>query len=349
MKIIHQDLRKGIVKTKAENLDDLWYLSHIIDKGDLISGKAERKIQLASDSEKSNQVKKTVFVKIKAEKLDLEKDTLRINGTIEEGQEDVPKGSHQTIEVRQETIISIEKEKWLGFQIEKLKQAQVERSSILMCVHDREEAYFALLKRSNYQLLAHMKGDVDKKGDDTKKKGDFYSEIIEQIREYKTRYKASSIIVASPAFFKEDLFKQIKDELGQSITLATCSSVSESSFDELMKREETRNVLKQDIVAKETVLVEEFFTNISKSDLAVYGVEETEKAVQAGAAEKLLVTDFMIYKSRESGNYERIDKLMRAVESMKGKVNIISSEHDAGKRLDGIGGIGAILRYKMNY
>jgi stalled ribosome rescue protein Dom34 len=33
----------------------------------------------------------------------------------------------------------------------------------------------------------------------------------------------------------------------------------------------------------------------------------------------------------------------------KGEIHIISSEFDAGKKLDGLGGIGAILRYKMNY
>ena len=63
MKIIHKDLKKGIIKIKAQNLDDLWYLSHIIDKGDLISGKTERKIQLGT--EKSRQVKKLIFVTLK--------------------------------------------------------------------------------------------------------------------------------------------------------------------------------------------------------------------------------------------------------------------------------------------
>ena len=40
---------------------------------------------------------------------------------------------------------------------------------------------------------------------------------------------------------------------------------------------------------------------------------------------------------------------MRTVESMQGKVHIISSEHDGGKKLDGLGGLGALLRYKTNY
>jgi len=40
---------------------------------------------------------------------------------------------------------------------------------------------------------------------------------------------------------------------------------------------------------------------------------------------------------------------MKNTESMKGTVNIIGSDHDGGKKLDGLGGMGAILRYKLNY
>ena len=33
----------------------------------------------------------------------------------------------------------------------------------------------------------------------------------------------------------------------------------------------------------------------------------------------------------------------------KGEIEIISSEHEGGKKLDGLGGIAAILRFKLNY
>jgi len=32
---------------------------------------------------------------------------------------------------------------------------------------------------------------------------------------------------------------------------------------------------------------------------------------------------------------------------MKGKITVISSEHDGGQKLAGLGGIGALLRYKL--
>ena len=40
---------------------------------------------------------------------------------------------------------------------------------------------------------------------------------------------------------------------------------------------------------------------------------------------------------------------MKTVDSTKGDIIIISSDHEAGKKLDGLGGIAAILRFKLNY
>ena len=40
---------------------------------------------------------------------------------------------------------------------------------------------------------------------------------------------------------------------------------------------------------------------------------------------------------------------MKIVDKTKGEIEIISSEHEGGKKLDGLGGIAAILRFKLSY
>ena len=47
--------------------------------------------------------------------------------------------------------------------------------------------------------------------------------------------------------------------------------------------------------------------------------------------------------------FEKIDFLMKKVEEMRGKVYLISSEHEGGKKLDGLGGVAGLLRYKLKY
>jgi protein pelota len=350
MQILAQNLKKGIIKIKVDNTDDLWYLSHIIDKGDLIKGKTLRKIKTGNKEGKSNTIKKSVFIKIRVEKIDFQETVLKLLGKILEGPEDIPRGTYHSFNVEEGSIIGILKENWLRFQIDKLNEAAAtEQPRILICILDREEAIFALSKRKGYEILTSLEGEVQKKDEKVIAKGSFYEDLIKLLEDYTARYKIKNIIVASPIFWKEELIKHVKDEhIKEKITLATCSSVGKNAIDEVMKRPEVKEVLKQVRVAKEINLVEEFLTALAKKEPVAYGLKEVQEAANAGAVKALLVTDSFIHKMRETERYSQLDYIMRLVEQTKGEINIISSEHEAGRKLDGLGGLGAILRYRIN-
>ncbi len=350
MKLLLKDLKKGEIKIKAENSEDLWYLGNIIDENDLIKGKTLRKIKVGQE-QSQRIIKKPVFIEIRAEKIESGDNSLRVLGKITQAPEDVPLGNYHSFAIEENSIISITKEKWLRFQLDKLNEACLEKpSKILIVVHDREEAFFAMMKKYGYEILAEIKGSVQKKDIEQQVKGSFYSEIIRQTRDYSDRYKINHVILASPAFWKEDLMKELKDnELKSRIILATCSSVGKNGIEEVLKRPETREALRQDRISKEANLVENLLLEISKSSLAAYGLEEVENAAFAGAVKDLLITDSLIKKSRQENNYEKIDNIMKIVEKQKGEINMISHEHEGGKKLNGLGGIAAILRYRMSY
>lgn len=354
MKLIHKNLKKGELKVKIGNIDDLWYLSNIIDIGDVLKGKTLRKIKIGEkEQRKTTIVKKPVFIELKTEKIEFHKysNILKVLGIILTGPEDIPKGSYHSFNLEENAIISIIKEKWLNYQIDRIKDACSEKkSNLLICVFDREDAYFALLKKSGYELLSKLKGDVQKKASDKKIKGSFYGLVIKLIEQYVKRYKIEKVILASPAFWKEELMKELKDkELKSKIIQATCSSADEKAINEVLKRPELKEALQQERIAEETKAVEELLSEISKNNLAAYGLKETANAINAGAAKLLLLTDSFIHKKRQREKFAEIDSLMKTVEKLKGKIIIISSENDAGKKLDGLGSIGAVLRYKLNY
>ena len=351
MKIVSKNLKKGEIKVFAENQDDLWYLSTIIEPEDLIKGKTIRKIKIGDSEKRKTQItKKPVFLAVKVEKTEYSPELLRVSGTIIEGPEDVPRGSHHTFNIEINSRIAIIKKKWLDFHISTLKESTVTSlPNILICILDREEALFALSKRKGYEFLSSMKGDVAKKEERVKAKGDFYKEIIKKIKEYADRHNIEYVVVASPAFWKEELIKHIKDdELKEKITQATCSSVDKGAINEVLKRPELGSILKQDRTAKEIKLVDEILSEISKDGNSAYGIKETEMSADAGAVRILLVSSSLISKMREKGKYEALDRIMKATEKQKGEIHIINSEHEGGKRLDGLGGIAAILRYKLS-
>ena len=93
MKLLYSNLKRGEVKILTQNLDDLWYLSTIIDPKDIVKGKTLRKIKSQSNQEKSKEAtKRAVFIKINVEKVEFSKysNVLRVAGVIREAPEEVP-------------------------------------------------------------------------------------------------------------------------------------------------------------------------------------------------------------------------------------------------------------------
>jgi protein pelota len=352
MKLIAKELSKGIVKVQITNPDDIWFLSQLISPGDYISGKTFRKIKLeGSDDRKTSVIKKPAFIKILAEKIEYSPSLLKVLGPITEGPDDVPRGSYHSFSIEENTIITIEKERWYSYQVQKLHEAaEPKLPKILICVMDREEAYFAISQQYGYTTISSLQGDVEKKEERASTRNTFYLDIIRQLKEYSTRYEAEKILLASPAFWKEDLLKLITDnDLKKKIILVTCSSAQENAINEVLRRPETQQMLKMDRTAKEINLVEELLKEISISGKASYGLEEVKLAADAGAVAHLMITDKFIEQTRLDNVYGEIDKIMKRVDQSQGEITIISALHDGGKRLDGLGGIGALLRYRLSY
>ena len=355
MKIL--GFRKNEAKLVIETLDDLWQLSNIIDTDDTVEGRTFRKIKLGGAEDRSQKiVKKPVFLKIGVEKVEFHRysDVLRVSGKVLEGKEDIPKGSYHTFNVEEGSTITLIKPEWFRYQRQKLDESAKEKKpDTLICVFDREEAYIALMKRYGFEIIAELKGEVAKKAEVQQPVKNFYEEIIKSLQEYVKRHSIRHVILASPAFWKEDLMKNLKDPaLRKMIVSATCSSCDKGAINEVLKRPEVQTVLQQDRISSEILLVEELLSEISRQGAAAYGIDETETAVNAGASKALLITDSLIQKARQEDDasaFGRINTIMKMADRTESKIHIISSDHDGGRKLDGLGGIGAILRYKMNY
>src|SRR3989344_2896958 len=349
MKLLFQDFKAGTAKVLVETPDDVWTLSSLIEQGDKVSGMTFRKVKTGAEGERgSDASRKRMFLAIIAEKIEYgaQQSSLRALGKIVDGPEDIARGEHHTLMIEPGVTVSITKPEWLAYHRERLNDScKEQRSNVLICVLDREEAHFALLTRAGYDILSSIKGEIEKKtsyGMQGKPgaEGGFYGEIISALKSYDSRYNLSSIIIASPIFWKEELMKNLSDDkLAKKIVLASCSSCDPRAFNEILKRPEVRTALKEDRTAKELSLVDDLFVEISKGGKAAYGIDLCEKAAAAGAIQTLLVSDACVQRFREAGSAGRIDSLMRSAERARAAVHLISGQNDAGKRLEGIGGI----------
>jgi protein pelota len=159
------------------------------------------------------------------------------------------------------------------------------------------------------------------------------------------------LVIASPLFWKDEVLKRMKDkhsDIVDKIKLEDVSTGGKRGVVELLKRGALDRIVKGSALQMEFEMVETLMVGIAKeTGLAVYKIDKIKDAAAAGAVKILLVTEKLVEKLREQKKYQELNEIFDAVEGKKGEIHIISSKYEAGEKLDGLGGIGAILRYKI--
>ena len=93
-------------------------------------------------------------------------------------------------------------------------------------------------------------------------------------------------------------------------------------------------------LAKEVSFMDEVFLRIGQNGAVAYGKSEVRQAIDYGAAETILVADSFV---RDGG----LAKMIEGAERLGAIVVVLSTEFEPGNRLVGLGGVAALLRYRI--
>jgi protein pelota len=156
--------------------------------------------------------------------------------------------------------------------------------------------------------------------------------------------KGEPLIILGPGFLKEALAKRLREkapDLSGSVSVQHTGQAGMAGIQELMKQGIGGKFLEETRVARETRLMEQLFAEIGKGGMFAYGDAQVLEAARSGAVATLLVLDTKV-RSKSA------EDLLKTVEDSKGEFVVVSSMHEAGRRLESLGGIAAILRYRMS-
>lgn len=210
---------------------------------------------------------------------------------------------------------------------------------------------------------------------------DFYKKAGEAAnREFKKIKNLEGILVGGPGPTKEEFLAKgnLSTELKNKIIgTLDIGYTGESGLEELVSK--SKDILAETEVTKEKQIVNQFMEHLSKdTGLAAYGEEEIRDAIMKGAVELLLLSEELDSKRivlkctncdhteertvkkipeltcKQCGSameleseVDLIDNLTEEAEAVGAQVEIISNETKEGKQLVGIGGIAAVLRFKV--
>ena len=337
MQIIKMDLKKNRLTLKTETPEDLYVLESILKPGDIIRGKTLRGMTIRRDDQVIKGEKRWIHVGLRVEsiKFNEESNELRVGGKIIEAPEDVEL-AHHTFEIGIGTVVEIEHE-WKKYEIERIKELKVKKPRIGVCILDEEECDIWIISESIKKIGSirgiHGKRYKSSMESEIKK---YFSEILKILQ----NIEVDGLIIAGPGFIKEEFYNFIRQaHLVKNVLVDSVSHTGDVGLNELLRRGTVERMIKNSMVVEETKLVEKFLEKISKNDLVVYGLEETRKALEMGTVETFIISDKLI-RSHED--------LLDLAEKTDAKIRIISSNHDAGKRFLGMGGIGGFLRFRID-
>jgi len=361
LKILKRILKEGKIVLKIEFLDDLWTLYNVVGPDDVVISRTTRRVRVGDDeARKQESYRKPMTLHIKVEDVNFHSfsNRVRIKGIILEGpSEFVSLGSYHTINIETGDTLTIIKESWPKYLLDRLNEAEKAGKSPIALLVTIEDGVAELLLAADFGVreAVSIRTSISRKRGDQKSYDatmrDFFKDVTLAIKSQLEQNEIGLIVVAGPGFVK-DHFKDhllvagIKDL--PSIVAEGTNSIGIPGAKEILFRGVISSAIEGIRLEEETQLVESIIEHIAKDDgLGAYGPDEVAKAVQYGAVENLLITDKRL---REGEPRERrwIDQLVKDTESTRGKFHIVSTEHPAGDQLQNIGGIAALLRFRID-
>jgi protein pelota len=329
---------EGYLKLRITNLDDLWLLGNIIERGDTVLGTTFRKGDERNDtvrSKKSERIRINVGIEVEEVEFQEFTDRLRVRGRIIIGPEEYL-GHYQSLNFSVGDTVEIIKKYISRTLVEEIEKSEKRSIQALFVSMDDESATVAMLRDYGIQILAEIR--LSKPSKEMEDGETDYGEIIEKISQYWK--EGMPIFLTGPGFFKENFLKKINDQsLRSSIIPVDTSYAGERGIYEALRSGAMDRILRDYRLREEIDYVSMLLDEIGREGRYAYGFDEVKKYAEMGAVDTLLILDTKL-------KHEDYKQVMRTVENMGGKIVIISSHHEYGRILSNLGGIGAILRYK---
>lgn len=334
-----------------EHLDDLWHLTYVLEPGDLVSADTTRRIQRNDDQMRdTGGEREPMRVTIAVEDVEFHKfaNRLRVGGEITWASREDQLGHHHTLNVEEHDEIEVEKH-LKADQRERLEEAEesAENPDVAIATVEEGEAHIHTVAQYGTEERATFTGPSGK-GEFARARSELFGKLADAL----SRMDVDAIILAGPGFTKQDAYNYIEEntqDVAELITMVDTSGVGDRGVHEVLKRGAVEDVQAETRIAREAELIDELTRRMAEGAKAAYGIEEVAEAAEFGAIETLLITDERLREERAgSGDWEMdVNDLITTAEQKGGDVVVFSSEFDPAQQLSNLGGVAALLRYRL--
>ena len=328
----------GEYKLMPESVDDLWHLSHLISPGNTVYAVTLRTVDGPTDKLRSEKLeKRPVRIGVKCEKVEFVPGSarLRVFGTISFGPD---MGQHHALNIEAGYEISVVRQ-WRSVDLARLERAvssSVHGVVHIVAIEDGEAELYRVRQYGPERITTLTVGSGKTAELDSRQA--LYAELLVFLEKV-----TGPIVVAGPGFIKEDFVQYAKnkapDMVGR-ILLADTRRTGYGAVQEAIGNGVLTRISEDLQLAKEVSFMNEVFLRIGQNGAVSYGMKEVRQAIDYGAVETVLVADSFVRN-------DKVSNMIDNAERIGAVVVILSTEFEPGNRLEGLGGIAALLRYKI--
>ena len=344
MRVLAKDLKKGYVEVQVETADDLWVLKNVIRPGDIVIARTLRDVKVEGSGGKK-RLPMVLAIRVKNVYFQPFSTRLRVHGVIVEAPEGYGlRGQHHTFNVDVGSRVAIVKDEWGKADLRRLEKAPRPHAKVLLVAADLDEIAVASLYGQGVRYLR----EVDL-GGVTEREPESLDRVLDKaadvVAEAARSEKADIVVIASVAFLKEELAKRVRERLPKARVLVDSVSVGgRKGIEELMRRDSVKKVYAEAAAVAAEEILSEFEKWLAKDPAMIaYGIDDVKFAVEANAVKKLLVLEDLL----SGEDAEEINEILNKAEERGAKIIIVPANSPAAPKLEGLGGIVAVLRYRL--
>ncbi|KAL8825782.1 MAG: hypothetical protein Q9191_004203 [Dirinaria sp. TL-2023a] len=378
MRLVKQSIERdgsGTITLCPEEQEDMWFTYNLIRPTDTLRASALRRVTTESStgSTSSTRIHTTLTIRVTGLDFDPQSAQLHVSGRIAEETKYTKVGQYHTLDLELHRNFTLEKaEGWDSVARNLVKEAcnPVKSSEAWAIVMEEGIANLCVLTGSRTVLRQRVEGKVPRKrgglaqGEHDKGMARFFQTVLDTLLRHIDLAESKPILLASPGYTARNFQKFLletatrtgnKALLAQKANLVVvhASSGHLYALNEILQSPEVLAKLKDTKYARETKLMDDFMTMLRIDDgRAWYGPREVEQAVDRGAVGRgggvLLISD-ALFRAQDVAVRRRWVRLVDKVRDVEGgEVRVLSSEHESGKKLDGLGGIAAVLTFPLD-
>ncbi|HTT34812.1 MAG TPA: hypothetical protein VMH78_02950 [Thermoplasmata archaeon] len=346
MRLLHQDPATGLLRLRIETPSDVWRIARFVRPGDPVGASTTRRDPEAPEETPGAQRdRRRVFLVVRSEQIEFHEFSkrLRITGPIVEGPFDL--GRHHTLDLGEGDDLTITKSEITPADRILLEEGLHARGdpAILIAAVDWGASAVVRVRGRAVEPVAELNrtlsGKQYKAVQGEKDRASYIAELATLIA--REAPAAQSVLVVGPGFLKEHVARALLEahpDLKARLRVFPTAESGRTGVEELLRSGRASEALAGIAAAEESGLVEGLLGALGGGRRAAVGLREVAEAVEQGAAETLLVLESYL---RDPA----VTPILDRARGGRARLFVVREDGEAGRRLKGLGSIGAILRY----